>query len=116
MDKYEVVVTETGIELPHEAIDLFQRVRAIDETIKALKAEKDAIEKPLKSAMLKHGISKFSCDGVLTATAVAETMVENVDTDKMKKDGIYERYMFLVPKSGYVRLTYKKEKNNGKEE
>lgn len=116
MDKYEVVVTETGIELPHEAIELFRRVKAIDETIKTLKAEKDAIEKPLKAAMQNSGIKKFEYEGLMTATTVAGGWSEQVDTERMKKDGIYDKYMYRVPRNGSVRITYKKEKANGKEE
>lgn len=108
--EYEVTVKDGELSLSQEAIDLFKTVKAIDATIKDLKAQKEAIEGPLKAAMQKHGINKFTCDGLLTATTIAGGWSEEVDTERMKKDGIYETYMFRVPKSGYVRINYKKEK------
>lgn len=111
-DRYEVTINDGAIELPAEVVALFDQVRTIDATIKTLKEQKDSIEKPLKAAMQKYGIDKFTCE-YMTASRVKETMTEAVDTEKMKKDGIYEKYMFRVPKAGYVRISYKKEKSNG---
>ena len=106
-DKYEVSVNNGEIVLPQEVIDLFSQVRAIDATIKELKAQKDEIEKPLKAAMQKHGIESFKCQ-YMTATNVKGGFTESVNTDLMKKDGIYEKYAVMVPKSGYIRISYKK--------
>lgn len=111
-DKYEVNITNGQIVLPSEVIELFNQVRTIDEAIKELKAQKDAIEKPLKAAMQKNGVDKFTCT-YMTATTIKDSMTETVNTEKMKADGVYEKYKMYVPKSGYVRITYKKEKNNG---
>jgi len=110
-DKYTVTVNNGEIILPQEVIDLFDQVRTIDATIKALKEQKDEIEKPLKAAMKKYGVDKFTCE-YMTATTVKDTVTESVNTDMMKKDGIYDKYRVLVPKSGYIRINYKKEKNN----
>lgn len=111
-DRYEVTVNDGEIELPQEVVELFDQVRTIDATIKALKDQKDSIEKPLKATMQKHGIDKFACE-YMTATRVKETLTEAIDTEKMKADGIYDKYMFRVPKAGYIRINYKKEKSNG---
>lgn len=110
-DKYEVSVNNGEIVLPQEVIDLFDQVRTIDLTIKMLKEQKDEIEKPLKAAMKKHGVEKFTCK-YMTATTVKETTTESVNTEMMKKDGIYEKYRVLVPKSGYVKITYRKDKKD----
>lgn len=112
MSKYQVEIVDGQIELPQEVVELFNQVRTIDATIKALKEQKDAIEKPLKAAMQKHNIDKFTCE-YMTATTIKETMTESVNTERMKEDGIYEKYKMLIPKAGYVRINYKKEKNNG---
>lgn len=111
-DKYTVTVTNGEITLPQDVVELFDQVRTIDETIKALKDQKDAIEKPLKAAMKKYGVEKFTCE-YMTATTVKDTTIESVDVETMKKDGIYDKYKVLVPKSGYVRINYRKEKKNG---
>lgn len=111
-DKYEVIVNDGEIILPQEVVDLFNQVKVIDSTIKALTDEKKAIEQPLKEAMKKNGIEKFSCK-YMTATKVKDGFTESINTDAMKKDGIYDKYVVSVPKSGYIRITYKKEADNG---
>lgn len=112
MAEYDITINNGEITLTAEAIELFDQVRTIDATIKALKERKDAIEKPLKAAMQKNGVEKFSCS-YMTATTVKDTTTETVNVERMKKDGIYDKYVMYVPKSGYVRINYKKEKDNG---
>lgn len=107
---YDITVQNGEIAVSEEAINLFKTVQAINTTIKDLEAQKAAIEKPLKEAMQKNGITSFKCEGVLTASTVNGGWNEQVDTERMKKDGIYEKYAFRTPRSGYVKITYKKEK------
>jgi predicted phage-related endonuclease len=114
-EKYKVSVRKGQIQLGEKAMEAFATISAIDATIKELKAQKEAIEKPLKEAMKKHNVDRFECD-LFTATRVAETTTETVNVLKMKDDGIYDKYKMEVPKAGYVRLTYKKGKKNGKED
>lgn len=110
-EKYKVSVRKGQIQLNEKAMEAFATISAIDATIKELKAQKEAIEKPLKEAMKKHNVDKFECD-LFTATRVADTTTESVNTLRMKEDGIYDKYKIDIPKAGYVRLTYKKVKNN----
>lgn len=112
MAEYDIAINNGEITLTAEAIELFNQVHTIDATIKALKERKEAIEKPLKAAMQKNGIEKFECK-YMTASNVMGSMSETVNVERMKKDGIYDKYKMYVPKSGYVRITYKKEKDNG---
>lgn len=111
-DRYEVSVRDGQIELPQEVVELFNQVRTIDSTIKALKEQKDAIEKPLKAAMQKYKVSKFQCD-YMTAYTVAPTVELKVNVDKLRADGLFEKYSYPSPKAGYVAIKYKKEKDNG---
>ena len=108
-DKYELSVSNGEIEVPQEVLKLFEEARRIDAEIKALKAQKDAIEKPLKQAMQKHGVDSFKCE-YMTASRVSMSFTETVNTERMKEDGIYEKYMMLIPKAEHVRIAYKKEK------
>ena len=108
-ERYEVTVKDGQIELPQEVVELFDQVRSIDSTIKALKEQKDAIEKPLKAAMQKYGIDSFKCD-YMTATRVKKSFTETVNIERMKDDGIYEKYRMQMPKAGYVSIRYKKVK------
>lgn len=111
-EKYNVTVSNGEIILPEEVVNLFNQVRTIDETIKMLTDEKKAIEQPLKEAMKKNGIEKFSCK-YMTASSVKGGFTESINTEAMKKDGVYDKYAVKVPKSGHIRITYKKEADNG---
>ena len=62
--------------------------------------------------MLKGDVKSYK-GAALSATKIEDTMTETVNTERMKADGVYETYKMLVPKNGYVRITYKKEKDNG---
>lgn len=98
----ELIVTGAALQALHKATMLKQ-------TIEALKKELDEIEKPFKKTMMKSDVKKYSND-FLTASKVEPTYKETVNTDAMKADGIYDKYKLLVPKAGYVRMSYRKEK------
>lgn len=111
MDKYEVIVNESGIVLPEEVEKLFNEARTIDETVKDLNKKKKAIEEPLKKAMIKHGIDKFKCQ-YMSATTTIGAEYDIIDTDKMKADGIYEKYAIRAKKTDYVTIRYKRERDD----
>ena len=111
-EKYEITTNNGELVVNETVLALFDKARTLKATIDTLKKELDAIEKPLKSAMLKGDVKAYKGD-ILSATKVDDTMTETVNVERMKADGIYEQYKMLVPKNGYVRITYKKEKDNG---
>ena len=107
-DKYEIIIDHGEIQLPEEVEKLFDQVRTINSTIKALEAEKKAIEKPLKSAMMKNGIDKFSCQ-YMTATTIKGSSYTVFDEEQMKADGVYDKYAINLRKEDYVRINYRKD-------
>lgn len=110
MAKYEVLVNDAGIVLPPEVEQLFNTARTIDETVKELQKQKKEIEEPLKNAMLKYGVDKFQCD-YMSASTVIGANYDIINTDKMKEDGIYEKYAIHAKKSDYVTIRYRKAKD-----
>lgn len=110
MAKYEVIVNDAGIVLPPEVEQLFNTARTIDETVKELQKQKKEIEEPLKKAMLKYGVDKFQCD-YMSASTVIGANYDIINTDKMKEDGIYEKYAIPTKKSDYVTIRYRKAKD-----
>ena len=107
-DKYEIIIEHGEIQLPEEIENLFDQVRRINTTIKALEAEKKAIEKPLKNAMMKHGIDKFACK-YMSATTIKGSPYVVFDEEQMKKDGVYDKYAIKLQKEDYVRINYRKD-------
>lgn len=111
-DKYEVIINDRGeIELPEEIIKAFDAVRTISQTIKELEAQKKAIEEPLKKAMLKHGVEKFKCP-YMSASTVKGSAYDAINTEKMKADGVYDKYAIHMTKADYVTIRYKKDEKN----
>jgi len=112
MSEYEITVKDGQIVVTDEVLGILEQARALDRTIKELKAKKDAIEKSLKAAMTKNNIDSFKCD-VMTVSKTKDYMKATINEERMKSDGIYEKYLMYLPTSGSMRITYRKEKNNG---
>ena len=105
--KYEITTNNGELVVNDTVLALFDKARTLKTTIDTLKAELDAIEKPLKKAMLKGDVKSYKGEA-LSATKIDDSFTETVNTQKMKDDGIYDQYKMLVPKNGYVRISYKK--------
>lgn len=106
-DKYEVSFDGNEIRLPEQVEELFFKVRQYNTMIKNLEEDKKAIEAPLKKAMLKYGVDKFTCR-YMTATTIKGSPYTYFDEEAMKRDGVYEKYARQLTKDDYVRITYKK--------
>lgn len=106
--KYEVSFNGDEIYLPEKVVELFDHVRMLNGMIKNLKDEKDAIEKPLKSAMLKHHVDKFKCK-YMSASTIKGAPYDAFNVEAMKADGVYDKYVIHMTKDDYVRINYKKE-------
>jgi regulator of replication initiation timing len=111
-EKYEITTNNGELVVNETVLALFDRARTLKATIDELKKQLDEIEKPLKKAMAKGKVKKYEGES-LTAVSIDNSFTETVNTERMKADGIYEKYKMLVPKSGSVRIYYAKEKNNG---
>ena len=107
--KYEVLVEDGHLVITDEVADLLKRARMLNATIKSLEDERDEIINTLKDAMDKNGIDSFK-SGIVNVSRIATTMKEAVNVDKLKKDGLYEKYIYHVPSGGSLRVTYPKEK------
>ena len=108
-EKYEVMVEDGHLVITDEVADLLRRARMLDATIKSLEDERDGIINTLKDAMNKNGIDSFK-SGIVNVSRTATTMKEQVNVDKLKKDGLYEKYCYHVPSGGTLRVSYPKEK------
>lgn len=110
-DKYEVSFDGRDIMLPSVVEELFDQGRSYNEMIKKLTDEKKAIEAPLKKAMLKHGVDKFSCK-YMSANTVKGSPYVAFDEEAMKRDGVYDKYAIHMTKDDYVTIRYRKEKKD----
>lgn len=61
----------------------------------------------LEKAMIENGIKKWDND-YFTATIREESMQKRVDTERLKDDGIYEKYLKLVPVKNGLVVKFKK--------
>ncbi len=111
MSDYEVLVRDGQIVVNDEVVNLLNRARMLDITIKELTTKRDAIINSLKSVMNKNGIDSFK-SGIVNISRTEAKAKEEINVEKMKKDGIYEKYAYTVPTGGYLRVTYPKVKND----
>ena len=60
----------------------------------------------LEKAMRENGIKSWKND-YFTATVKDESMQNRVDTQRLKDDGLYEKYSKLVPVKGSLQIKFK---------
>lgn len=60
----------------------------------------------LEKAMRDNGIKKWEND-LFTATVKEESLQKRVDTEHLKADGLYEKYLKLVPMKGGLAIKMK---------
>ena len=111
MNEFEITVKDGQIVITDEVASLLEQAQILDRTIKELTAKRDAIVKPLKSAMDNNGIESFKSK-YLTVSHTADSMTETVNIERMKSDGIFTKYRMFIPKKGSYRVNFKKEKDN----
>lgn len=63
----------------------------------------------LKKAFEDNGIKKWDNDYFI-ATLKEESMQKRVDTERLKEDGIYEKYLKLVPVKSSLQIRFKEGK------
>ena len=69
----------------------------------------EIIKYEIEKAMREHSIKKWETDE-FSFTTTEDTMQKRVDTDRLKEDGLYEKYLKLVPVKGSIRFTLKGKK------
>ena len=111
MSELNLTVKNGEIVITEEVAGLLAQAQMLDRTIKELEKQKEAIEAPLKAAIIKNKIKQFKCDA-LTATKVDDTVSVSIDKDKMKADGVLDKYATYKTKAGSVKIYYAKEKKN----
>ena len=66
----------------------------------------DLLKYKLQKAMEENGIKKWDND-YFTATLTEETLRKSVDTQKLKDDGLYEKYLKLSHIKAGIRIKFK---------
>ena len=61
----------------------------------------------LEKAMSENGIKKWDNE-YFTATVREDSIQKRVDTERLKEEGIYDKYLKLVPTKGGLTIKFKK--------
>lgn len=110
----EIIEVEEGNELVERK--LFE-VGAIDEQTYeflehylTIQEQYEIFKYKLLQAMKENGIKSWKND-YFTATVKEESIQKRVDSERLKEDGIYEKYLKLIPVKESLMIKFK-EKNN----
>ena len=121
----QVIDSETGeiieIEETNEIVEKkLNEIVSLDDVLKVIEMleyyqdQLDTYKYQLKEPIIKlfkdNGIKTFKND-YLTISYVGESMQKRVDNERLKQDGLYEKYLKLVPVKESIRIT-KKGKND----
>lgn len=108
---------ENTLSLTDEQQKQLATLAQIEDAIIELDRQKDELadkKKQLceffKELMDANAVTRLDTEK-LRITRVADSEKTMVDSDKLKKDGIYENYTKKVATKGYVKITIKKEEN-----
>lgn len=109
----EVIEVEEKNELVEKKL---YEVGAIDEATYDLleqyltmKEQYEIFRYKLQKAMSENGIKSWKND-YFTATIKPESTQKRLDTERLKEDGVYNKYLKLVPVKESITIEFKKEK------
>lgn len=86
--------------------DVLEAVEMLETYEQKLNMYKAQLKEPLIKLFKENNIKTFKND-YLTITYVEETLQKRVDNQRLKEDGIYEKYLKLVPVKEQIRITKK---------
>ena len=74
-------------------------------TLQEMKNEENAIKEAMMKAMADNGIKSYEND-FIKISYLPESERKTVDTEEMKKEGVYDMYSKTVKVKPQVRITY----------
>ena len=101
-EKNEVVekkLFELGA-IDEETYEFLEKFQTIQEQFEIFKYK-------LQKAMAEHNIKSWKND-YFTATFKPETYTKRVDVERLKEDGLYEKYLKLSPVKESLQIRFKK--------
>lgn len=105
-DNYDLVAKEMNELITDEFIEKLVQVEYLTQQIEMFKAEH---KEKIKDIFKKYGIKSFKNDYV-SITYVAEGMQKRVDNERLKNDGLYDKYLKVVPTKESIRVQLKGDK------
>jgi len=97
-EKTEELLVKDGV-LDKETYEIISNMLYYQDQFKIFKSK-------LEDAMRKNGIKKWYND-YFTATVREDSLQKRVDNDRLKEDGLYEKYLKLVPTKGGLTIKFK---------
>lgn len=88
--------------ISEETFDFLEQYRTVCEQYEMFRFQ-------LEKAMRENGIKKWDND-TFSVTVTDEQLQKRVDTQRLKDDGLYEKYLKLVPTKGTIKINFKKER------
>lgn len=105
-EKYGISVSEGTLVLAEKAEKAIERAARLKTMIKSFQEELDSIESPLKGVMFKHNVKSFENDKV-KLTMRNGSVRDVIDKEKMKADGVYEKYTYKDQNAPSITIKYK---------
>ena len=99
----ELMIVDGGLTL-----QVAEEIANLEKTFKELEAREKEVKAKLREIMEEHDIKKIDND-FLTISRVPGSMTEKLDTEALKEElpDIYDTYVKMSPRAGYVKITVK---------
>lgn len=99
----ELMIVDGGLTL-----QVAEEIANLEKTFKELEAKEKEVKAKLMEIMDENDIKKIDND-FLTISKVPGSMTEKLDTKALKEElpDIYDTYVKMSPRAGYVKITVK---------
>ena len=99
----ELMIVDGGLTL-----QVAEEIANLEKTFKELEAKEKEVKAKLMEIMDENDIKKIDND-FLTISRVPGSMTEKLDTEALKEElpDIYDTYVKMSPRAGYVKITVK---------
>ena len=89
-------------------LQVAEEIANLEKTFKELEAKEKEVKAKLMEIMDENDIKKIDND-FLTISRVPGSMTEKLDTEALKEElpDIYDTYVKMSPRAGYVKITVK---------
>lgn len=106
-EKQELVAKEMNALITDDFVEQLEQLDYLEQQIKMFKTKN---KEKIKEIFKKYNIKSFKND-YITITYVDGGMKKALDIERLKDDGVYDKYVMLKPYEEQIRIT-KKGKND----
>lgn len=102
-ENYDLVAKEMNNLITDDFVEQLEQLDYLEQQIKMFKTKN---KEKIKEIFKKYNIKSFKND-YITITYVEEGMKKQLDIERLKNEGLYDKYLMMKPYAEQIRITKK---------